>query len=131
MNAIFGSCLRVSITRIILSRQRANLWSLKLENVVPLGRSLDEYRLIYNLEDADFTKKIAGVADGVSSFNTEMNAMGHRVTSIDPLYEFSGEYIEKRFYASIDNVVEQLRATQEDYNWTYFKSPEDYKKGPG
>ena len=100
----------------------------KLENVVPLGRSFDEYRLMFELDHSDLEKKIVGVSDGVSSFNTEMNAMGHWVTSIDPLYELPGEEIEKLFYASIDNVVEQLRDTSEDYNWQYFQSPEDYRQ---
>ena len=102
--------------------------AVKLDNVVPLGRSFDEYRLIYNLTDEDLAKKIVGVADGVSSFNTEMNQMGRRVTSIDPIYAFKGEEVLKRFNASIDNVVEQLSATKGDYIWTYFKSTEEYKR---
>lgn len=99
-----------------------------LENVIPLGRSLSEYKLMFGLSETDLARSIIGVGDGIASFNAEMKEMGKKVLSVDPLYEFDGKEIRKRFYEVIDNVVEQLTSTREDYNWTFFKNPNEYKE---
>lgn len=36
----------------------------KLNDVVPWGRNLNEYKLMFNLSYEDFSKKIAGFGDG-------------------------------------------------------------------
>ena len=41
----------------------------KLNSVVPWGRNMNEYRLMFQLEDADMEKKIAGFGDGPASLN--------------------------------------------------------------
>lgn len=100
----------------------------ELRTVVPFGRSLEEYRMMFELSEEDLGKNIVGVSDGVSSFNTEMNNAGRRVLSIDPIYEETGEYIETAFYNSIENVVEQLGSTFDDYIWTYYKNLDVYRQ---
>jgi SAM-dependent methyltransferase len=102
--------------------------AVELENVVPLGRSLKEYRLMFDLTDKDLDKQILGVADGIASFNAEMTELGKAVVSVDPIYSFEGKEIKEQFYNAIDSVVDQLRATKEDYVWNIFKSPEEYKQ---
>jgi hypothetical protein len=99
-----------------------------LEKVIPLGRSLEEYKLMFDLTDEDLNKRIIGIADGPASFNAEMKECGRRVTSIDPLYTYEGKDIEEQFYKVIDSVIDQMKSTQEDYIWTFFKSPNDYKQ---
>lgn len=100
----------------------------KLENIIPLGRSLSEYELMFDLTEADLERKIIGVADGPASFNAEMKELGKNIISIDPLYSYHGVEIKEQFYKVIDDVVNQLRTTQEDYNWVIFKSPDEYKQ---
>jgi len=99
-----------------------------LEKVIPLGRSLEEYKLMFDLTDKDLDKRIIGIADGPASFNAEMKERGRSVTSIDPLYTYEGKDIEEQFYKAIDLVVDQMKSTQKDYIWTLFKSPDEYKK---
>ena len=82
--------------------------SIKLESVVPFGRSFDEYQQMFNLSEADLSKNILGVGDGPASFNTEMLKRGYAVTSLDPLYELSGKEIEQRFYQVVDDVIQQV-----------------------
>ncbi len=41
----------------------------QLNSVVPWGRNLAEYRLMFELSDEDMKKKIAGFGDGPASFN--------------------------------------------------------------
>ena len=62
---------------------------MKLEQVVPWGRSLAEYRAMFTLSEEDLQKRILGCGDGPASFNAEMTASGKpTVTSVDPLYAF-------------------------------------------
>jgi hypothetical protein len=61
-----------------------------LDQVVPFGQSLDEYRLMFSLSEEDVAKAIIGIADGPASFNAGMHALGKRVVSVEPLYVFSG-----------------------------------------
>jgi hypothetical protein len=101
---------------------------MKLEEVVPFGRSMDEYKKMFLLSDDDLSKKIVGVGDGPASFNAEMSELGKSVVSVDPIYIFSADEIEKQFYAVIDNIISQVKATPEDWVWSYHRSPDHLKE---
>ncbi|RCJ26599.1 SAM-dependent methyltransferase [Nostoc sp. ATCC 43529] len=99
-----------------------------LDKVVPFGRSMDEYIKIFNLTKADLNKRIIGVGDGPASFNAEMARQGKNVVSIDPLYQFSGDQILQRFNEVVDNIINQVKATPNDWVWSYHKSPDDLRQ---
>ena len=101
--------------------------AMQLEQVVPFGRSLDEYTQMFALTQADFERSILSVADGPASFNAEGTALGYQIQSIDPLYTFNAADIKSRFYAVLDNVITQIASTPDDWNWTYHASPEALK----
>jgi len=101
---------------------------MRLDAVVPFGRSLDEYKCMFSLSDGDLDKTIVGIADGPASFNAEMYALGKSVTSVDPLYKFTSEQIETKFYQVVDNIIVQVKATPEDWVWSYHQSPEQLKE---
>ncbi|GAB4526523.1 MAG: SAM-dependent methyltransferase [Pleurocapsa sp.] len=102
--------------------------ALKLARVVPFGRSLDEYRQMFALTEADLSnKKILGVGDGSASFNVEGTAKGADITSIDPLYQFNGTEIKQQFDAVVDNIIDQVIATPDDWVWSYHQSPQALK----
>ncbi|MFN9173477.1 MAG: SAM-dependent methyltransferase, partial [Synechocystis sp.] len=75
---------------------------MKLEKVVPWGRTLEEYKSMFSLSETDLTAKILGCGDGPASFNAEMIELGHHVVSIDPIYQFSAEQIEQRVRATYE-----------------------------
>lgn len=100
---------------------------MKLEKVVPFGRSLDEYKNMFALSEGDLEKAIVGVGDGPASFNAEMWGLGKSVVSIDPLYVFQAEEIERQFDAVVDGIIEQVKSTPADWVWSYHGSP-DYLK---
>lgn len=102
--------------------------AMKLKNVVPLGRSFDEYRLMFNLSKSDLNKRIVGVGDGPASFNAEMKEMGKTVVSVDPIYFFTAKDIARKFDKVFDNIIEQVRNTPGDWTWTYHMSPDDLKQ---
>ncbi len=103
---------------------------MKLEKVVPFGRTFDEYVKMFNLSPSDCQKKILAIADGPASFNAEATQLGMTVTSIDPIYQFNGVQIEQRFNEVVDDIIEQVKATPQDWVWSYHQSPEDLRKKP-
>ena len=98
---------------------------IKLEHVVPWGRSMWEYAHMFDLSDADLaTKKILGVGDGPASFNAEMHQQGRRVVSCDPIYLFTGQQIRSRVEATHDRMVEFARQHHDTFTWRHIESPE-------
>ena len=70
---------------------------LKLDRVVLLGRTFEEYRRYFLLEPDGLTgKRVLDVAGGVSSFCAEANNLGIDVTAFDPIYSLSGEKIDRK-----------------------------------
>jgi hypothetical protein len=95
-----------------------------LDNVVPWGRSMEEYVAMFELSERELNSRILGCADGPASFNAEMNAQGRRVVSVDPLYQFTGDEIRSRIDATYPTMIEQLYENLDDYVWTRIPSPE-------
>ncbi len=102
--------------------------AIKLEKVIPFGRSLDEYRRMFVLSDDDLNKNIVGVGDGPASFNAEIFAGGKFIVSVDPLYVFHADEIEMQFNKVVDNIFAQLKASPDDWVWSYHQSPELLRK---
>ncbi len=97
----------------------------KLNSVVPWGRNLAEYRLMFLLNDEDMKKKIAGFGDGPASFNCEATRQGHNITSFDPIYQFSTEEIRGRIDEVRDVVMKQMSENTDNYVWTHIKNLEE------
>lgn len=76
--------------------------------------SLDDYRQMFDLTDADTHASILDYPAGFSSFNAEMNKAGLRVTSADPSYELSADemlaHVEKQL-AGLHEHFEQHKHT--------------------
>ncbi|NER82531.1 MAG: SAM-dependent methyltransferase [Leptolyngbya sp. SIO1D8] len=98
---------------------------MKLDTVVPWGRTLEEYRRMFNLSETDLGKKILGCGDGPASFNVEMTELGHPVTSVDPIYQFSSEQIEHRVRATYDSIISQVKQNAHCYVWQYFRDADE------
>jgi SAM-dependent methyltransferase len=98
---------------------------MKLEEVVPWGRALAEYKLMFDLSELDLNSKILGCGDGPASFNTEMTELGHSVVSIDPIYQFSAEQIEQRVRATYEPVISQVKQNPSRYIWRHFQNADE------
>lgn len=95
-----------------------------LQQVVPWGRSLDEYRRMFALSEAELAWPILGCGDGPASFNAQWTAAGGRVVSCDPLYFFTREQIEQRLNEVRPVIMAQTRSHTEQFVWEYFASPD-------
>jgi hypothetical protein len=98
---------------------------MKLENVVPWGRNLEEYQNIFQLSKEDLQSKILGCGDGPSSFNFEATAQNANITSIDPIYQFAKDEIQQRIDETSPVVGEQLKQNQNDFIWKNIKSVDE------
>ncbi len=96
----------------------------ELSQVVPWGRSFDEYRQMFRLTDADLDRPILGCGDGPAGFNAEATRLGGRVISCDPIYGFTASEIERRIQETHAEVVQQTRANQHQFVWDSIASVE-------
>ena len=85
---------------------------LTLDQVVPWDRSIEEYRRMFALSDADLQVRILGCADGPASFNAAATRRGIIVTSIDPSYRFDAATIVARCWSRPDRTVSSLSGTR-------------------
>lgn len=97
--------------------------SVRLDQVIPWGRSLQEYTQMFNLSDEELNLRILGVGDGPASFNTEMNTLGHTVLSVDPIYSFSRAQIERRIEDNYDTLISQVERKSDNFAWDFFSDP--------
>lgn len=93
---------------------------MKLDRVIPWGRSFAEYQRMFNLQDQDLQLNILGCADGPASFNAELSARGGSITSVDPVYQFSREEIAGRVKAVYPRVMAELEKNRDNYLWSEF-----------
>lgn len=88
-----------------------------LDSVVPWGRNLEEYKLMFQLSENDLSKKIAGFGDGPACFNYELTKRNGNVISFDLIYQFSKTDIEKRIEEVRVTVMQQMRENMQNYVW--------------
>jgi hypothetical protein len=96
-----------------------------LDEVVPWGRSFDEYRRMFALSDTDLSRSILGCGDGPASFNAEATGRGTTVVSIDPVYTFDGTQIQARIASTCETILEQTRRNAHEFVWEAIGSVEE------
>jgi hypothetical protein len=95
-----------------------------LSSVVPWGRTMSEYRLLFDLSERELDGRILGCGDGPASFNSEMTTLGRRVISVDPIYALTKHQIEQRIAETYDPIISQCKASLENYVWSFFSDPD-------
>jgi len=96
-----------------------------LKEVVPWGRTFEEYVEMFSLSGEDLAKRILGCGDGPASFNTTLTSRGGRVVSIDPIYQFTAEEIYGRIDETYEIVMEQTRRNSHEFLWDRICSVEE------
>ena len=97
---------------------------MKLDEVIPWGRSFEEYRRMFALTEGDLAGHVLGCGDGPASFNAEATALGHRVVSCDPIYAVSGGEIERRVEGCYDRVISLVKRKPDGFVWDDFRDPD-------
>ena len=99
-----------------------------IEDVVPLGRSYEEYVDMFALTPPDLSGRILGCADGPASFNAVHAANGGRVVSIDPLYGFSARQIRERIEETFPSAMDRVRSNRSAFVWTRIASANELER---
>lgn len=98
--------------------------SFNLKEVVPWGRSYNEYISMFNLSAEDLKKKILGCGDGPASFNATLTRRGGNIISVDPIYQFSSDEIQARIAETYHEVIDQTRQNIHEFVWDHIPSIE-------
>ena len=105
---------------------------LELNEIVLIGRTYDEYRKMFSLDDELLKgEPVLDVASGVSSFCAEASAKGFNVVATDRIYNFDANEIEAKCRDDLELIVEQLPDVAHLYNWSYFKDIAVFKENRG
>ena len=105
----------LGLTAVLFQQSLSSMFT--LDQVVPWGRSFDEYRRMFALTDKDLNRQIIGCGDGPASFNAEATRRGARVVSCDPIYRFDKTEIQQRMAATYDQVIDQTRRNAHEFVW--------------
>lgn len=97
----------------------------ELTDVVPWGRSFDEYLSMFSLAPEDLKKSILGCSDGPASFNCQMAKRGNHVTSVDPIYHFTKSEIKSRIDETFNTVIKQTEENRNDFIWEKIRSVQE------
>jgi hypothetical protein len=96
-----------------------------LDQIVPWGRSFDEYCSMFALSSDDLALRILGCGDGPASFNAEATRRGMVVTSCDPIYHWEAVHIRERIVATYDQIIDQTRRNSDEFVWSSIRSVDE------
>jgi hypothetical protein len=96
-----------------------------LKQVVPWGRSFDEYQRMFAFTKEDSNSKILGCGDGPASFNAEATGYGYHVVSCDPIYQFTEDQIRSRINETSSLILDETRKNQSEFIWNTIKTVEE------
>ncbi|CAA0107195.1 Uncharacterised protein [BD1-7 clade bacterium] len=97
---------------------------MKFDDIVPWGRSFDEYIRMFSLSDADLHSAILGCGDGPASFNAKLTRRGGNCVSVDPIYALSRQQIRQRIDDVFTDVMRQVREERNQFDWRDLGTPE-------
>lgn len=90
----------------------------ELKQVVPWGRSFDEYVRMFSLRETELRSVILGVADGPASFNAELTQRGGHIISVDPIFQFTAKQIRLRISETMEEIIRQTKSNLHFFNWS-------------
>jgi SAM-dependent methyltransferase len=95
-----------------------------LDEVVPWGRSFEEYQRMFALTEDDLRLRLLDCGAGPASFNVQATRGGARVISCDPLYHWDADDIQQRIAETYDKVIDQTRLNRDEFVWDAIPSVE-------
>ena len=96
-----------------------------LDEIVPWGRSFDEYVAMFDLSRQDLASRILGCGDGPASFNCILTGRGGHIVSVDPIYHFSAAEIGSRIDEIYEEVINQTEKNKAEFVWDNISSVEE------
>lgn len=88
-----------------------------LDQVVPWGRSFEEYLAMFALSDVDLKGRLLGCGDGPASFNAVATSRGVAIISCDPIYHWAVPALRGRIEDTYVQILEQTRQNEQEFVW--------------
>lgn len=88
------------------------------------GRTLTEYRAMFDLTDADLSGRVLDCCAGAASFAVEACAQGGDVTAVDPAYAWSSDVLADAVAAGLTGLGDLVRSAPDAFDWSWYSSPE-------
>jgi hypothetical protein len=93
-----------------------------IKDIIAIGRTFEEYRAFFRLDQVDLkANSILDAGGGVSSFTAEADEKGIISTSADRLYNFTYEQLESKLQEDVELMLRTLKGCSENYLWNYYK----------
>ena len=88
-------------------------------DILSLGRSLQEYVDMFALTTGDLQRPILSVAAGGSSLGAELRSSNPAVTSLDPLYAQPPAAVEQRITQQLQCLEHMIDGGSPEWVWSY------------
>lgn len=92
------------------------------------GHNLAEYQAMFELTPALLNKKILDCASGFATFNLEMHEQKKSAVSCDRAYDKSPEELRKYMTTGLENLLNKVKSSEENFNWQHIKSFAEFKQ---
>lgn len=101
---------------------------LDLSRIVFIGRTFDEYMLMFNLSKNELLeRRILDCPAGACSFTAVANQLGADVTATDIAYFHPSKQLAAKGREDIEHTLLHLENARSNYLWDYFKSVQELK----
>lgn len=98
-------------------------------DILVSSRSLDEYRAMFALTDADLRRRILDCPGGAAGFTAEVCDLGGDVTTCDIAYFDDGvARLAATAVAEADRGNRYVRDHADAYRWTFFADPDEHHR---
>lgn len=98
---------------------------MQLNEIVPWGRSGEEYARMFGLTAGDLAgRRLLSFGDGPSDFNLWARPQCAQVQSVDPFYAFDPEAIAQRIEVVRPDIARGLTEHRDAFHWEAFATPE-------
>jgi hypothetical protein len=118
-----------SIRGDIMCRQIYSPQRLELDRFVFLGRTWEEYLLIFNLKEEQLIgKRVLDCPGGACSFTAVANQKGIKAATVDAAYYYSIEELQKKGLDDIEYTLSKIEQVKDKCRWEYFEDTKDLRK---
>ena len=101
---------------------------LDLERIVFLGRTWEEYLLMFALSPEDMARRaVLDCPAGACAFTARANDRGIAATAADIAYRHPVDELERKGLQDIEHAMQAMAASKRQYEWSYFSNIGDLK----
>ncbi|MCF8564660.1 SAM-dependent methyltransferase [Alicyclobacillus tolerans] len=102
---------------------------LDLSRIVFIGRTWEEYLLMFNLSKEDLVgRKVLDCPSGACSFTANANKNGIKTMATDIAYYHNVDDLEKKGFQDIQHTMQSMEQSKGNYIWDFFSGIGELKR---